>query len=435
VLLGWDKDVVSVTDIDCGLFTISATVRVLMSNSSFRITTCYGPADDRRKEMMMLKPTAEMAWLITGDFNLIYQASDKNNLNLNRRLMGKFRAAIDECELLEICLHNRRFTWSNERENPTMVRLDRAFCNSDWELMFPNFALNAVSAGTSDHCPIVLMHQDRVPRKASFKFEDHWLHVQGFREAVQQAWVKEHRGPALSVLRSKLDDTAKALRAWSKPLFSNVRLQLHITLEVILRLDTAQEGRQLSSNEQTLKRDLKLRALGLAAVERSRRKQASRINWLKSGDACTRFFHLKMNARRRRKYIYSLRRQDGTLTWNNQEKEEIIHGYFSGLIGNKVPRTRTVNWDRLALSTIQVTPGLELDRPFTETEIESAIKSLPTGKAPGPDGFTAEFYKHCWDIIKHDILSAFHSIQILQCDHLLSRASSPRVAGPRLRSS
>jgi hypothetical protein len=90
-------------------------------------------------------------------------------------------------------------------------------------------------------------------------------------------------------------------------------------LEVILRLDTAQEGRQLSSNEQTLKRDLKLRALGLAAVERSRRKQASRINWLKSGDVCTRFFHLKMNARRRRKYIYSLRRQDGTLTWNNQD--------------------------------------------------------------------------------------------------------------------
>jgi hypothetical protein len=124
-----DKDVVSVTDVDCRLFTISATVQVLMSNTSFRITTCYGPADDRRKEeflqeMMMLKPSAGVAWLITGDFNLIYQASDKNNLNLNRRLMGKFRAAIDDCELLEICLHNRMFTWSNERENPTMVRLD-----------------------------------------------------------------------------------------------------------------------------------------------------------------------------------------------------------------------------------------------------------------------------------------------------------------------
>jgi exonuclease III len=139
VLLGWDKDVVVVSDLKHRLFTISAIVKVLMSDSSFKITTCYGPADGKRKEeflleMLTLKPASGVPWLITRDFNLIYQASDKNNLNLNRRLMGKFRTTIDDCELLEICLHNRKFTWSNKRENPTLVRLDRAFCNSDWEL-------------------------------------------------------------------------------------------------------------------------------------------------------------------------------------------------------------------------------------------------------------------------------------------------------------
>jgi exonuclease III len=163
-----------------------------MSNMNFMITTCYGPADDDRKEeflqeMLALKPAAGTPWLITGDFNLIYQASDKNNLNLNRRLMGKFRAAIDACELLELCLHNRRFTWSNERQNPTLVRLYRAFCNGDWEMIFPGYVLNALSTGVSDHCPIFLTRQDRIPRKASFKFENHWLHTQGFRDVVQQA--------------------------------------------------------------------------------------------------------------------------------------------------------------------------------------------------------------------------------------------------------
>lgn len=77
VLLGWDKDIVSMSDIEHRLFTISATVTVLMSNMTFKITTCYGPADDKRKEeflqeMLMSKPAAGVPWLITGDFNLIY---------------------------------------------------------------------------------------------------------------------------------------------------------------------------------------------------------------------------------------------------------------------------------------------------------------------------------------------------------------------------
>lgn len=30
-------------------------------------------------------------WLVLGDFNMILWAADKNNSNLNRRMMGKFR--------------------------------------------------------------------------------------------------------------------------------------------------------------------------------------------------------------------------------------------------------------------------------------------------------------------------------------------------------
>jgi hypothetical protein len=37
-----------------------------------------------------------------GDFNLIYNDEDKNNTNLNRAMMGKFRRLINDLSIKEI---------------------------------------------------------------------------------------------------------------------------------------------------------------------------------------------------------------------------------------------------------------------------------------------------------------------------------------------
>jgi exonuclease III len=104
VAIFWDDSIVTLSNQDILRFSVSATVTILRTGTSFLLSSVYGPADDERKpdflqEMTALRPVNSQHWLIAGDFNLIYEARDKNNTTLNRRLMGQFRAAINLAEL------------------------------------------------------------------------------------------------------------------------------------------------------------------------------------------------------------------------------------------------------------------------------------------------------------------------------------------------
>jgi hypothetical protein len=52
-----------------------------------------------------------------------------------------------------------------------------------------------------------------------------------------------------------------------------------------------------------------------------------------------------------------------------------------------------------------------LTRDFSEEEVREAIMQMERNKAPGPDGFPAEFYQKFWDVIKMDLMAMFIQLQ------------------------
>ena len=108
--------------------TVSTTLTMMADNKKWSLTGVYGPQSDNEKVLFMqeitgLKQLMLPAWLILGDFNLIYRAQDKNNGRLNLPMLNGFRSTIDNLLLAPIELQGKKYTWCNDQKTPTMTKI------------------------------------------------------------------------------------------------------------------------------------------------------------------------------------------------------------------------------------------------------------------------------------------------------------------------
>ena len=122
------------------------------------------------------------------------------------------------------------------------------------------------------------------------------------------------------------------------------------------------------------------------------------------------------NGRHRKKYIHSLNQDEGIIEGQNDLKNYITN-YYKTLFGP--PEDGHLTLDESQIGDIpEVSPeeNTFLTAPFTEVEVRQAIFQMEHNKAPGPDGFSAEFYQNFWDVIKDDLMELFMALQGGQLD-------------------
>ncbi|KAA0039770.1 LINE-1 retrotransposable element ORF2 protein [Cucumis melo var. makuwa] len=321
--------------------------------------------------------------------------------------MRCFNKFIADSNLIDPPLSNAKFTWSNLRVHPVLSRIDRFLYTTNWENLFTAHYSKTLSRVTSDHFPIVLESSLISWGPSPFKLINVHLKEPWFKNNVTNWWknLRQEGHPGFSFMR-KLKQLSTIIRneqrknkcysdedknAWIKEIDSIDRLEAEGNL-----------SEELSLRRTRLKADVLMSGFKEAQIW----YQKSKRLWITEGDENTSFFHKICSARQRRSIISNINSVDGVPCSTNESIAKAFLDHFEDIYkggGEESP------WliDNLNWSPISTNQAQNLCSMFTEEEIHEALTAFSNNKSPGPDGFTMEFYKSTWSVLKEEILNIF----------------------------
>ena len=139
------------------------------------------------------------------------------------------------------------------------------------------------------------------------------------------------------------------------------------------------------------------------------------INWFQRAktrdflqeDSNTKYFKMVTNGKRRKTRIFRLEQEEGVIE-GEENLRKYIKNYYKSRFGdievNKLFLDESVKED---ITHVAKEENRLLIEEFTEKEVRDAIFQMKHNKAPGPDGFPAEFYQVFWSLIKEDVIAMF----------------------------
>ena len=200
-------------------------------NGPWLISFVYGPLNHSNRGLFWeaiekVGDAFSGGWLCIGDFNHVFsQANKKGGKPVSNSSRGVPNEAIDKKGLIDLQFSGNPYTWSNKREGFANIkeRLDKAFANEIWRLIFPRAVGHNLPTSTSDHSPIVLFTEgEQRYAKKPFKFEEAWTRDETSFFVVEKAWRYDVNGTPLFKVCRKIKETKKEFKRWNKEWFGNI---------------------------------------------------------------------------------------------------------------------------------------------------------------------------------------------------------------------
>ncbi|XP_038990688.1 uncharacterized protein LOC120113688 [Hibiscus syriacus] len=312
--------------------------------------------------------------------------------------MRDFQDVLSDIDLFDHPYFGPTISWSNKQQNSFLARkLDRVLINQNWINSFHSSHVEFLAPGISDHCMALL-------------------------------WTRKE------ILFSKLKRFKNHLKGLNNSFFSDLSMRVKLK-------KTEFEHQQLKTLKGEADFDLEIplqKVLNfLEETESMFFRQKTKVQWIKDGDKCTKFFHSAIAKKHKRKTIRQLIDDQGNRLENFDDISSEVIKFFTNLLGTSGPMVKSVDSDllnNLLQSALSVDQAANLIKVISKEEIKDGFFTQGNDKAPGPDSYSPLFFKKSWPIIENDINAVvqqfFKESFLLPVFNATSIALIPEIPNP-----
>lgn len=386
----------------------------ISSRKNCWLLNIYAPQELHRKEKLwsnilrLMEEVTDTWWIYFGDFNAVRSSEERLGSIFCHRTASRFNNFIHESGLVELNLGGRRFTYMSS-DCGKHSKLDRFLVSPEMLNTWPDLKATVLNRLYSDHSPILLSTGVIDFGPYPFRFFNTWLSDPKLEELVSEIWGSGlavtfpcNLSP-VSALAGKLKQLKCKIREWRMVENDKNTKDSSELRKRIEKIDLQAELGQCSQESAKLRMEAIQKLKELEAIRILDLKQKSRVRWALEGDENSRYFHVIINRNIRVQRLNGLNIGGHWITDPGQIKDNIVKFFESKFMEPDPHRPRFICDKFRKLNEAQKE---YLESPISLDEIKTAVWRCGANKAPGPDGYSIEFFRKFWDHVKTDMYMA-----------------------------
>ncbi|GKC27774.1 RNA-directed DNA polymerase, eukaryota, reverse transcriptase zinc-binding domain protein [Tanacetum coccineum] len=383
IVVGWKNSRVNVIPIITSRQCLFCAIENLNNGKKLFYSFVYAANSgiERRalwKELHVSKGIAvNHPWMLLGYFNVTLKVEEHSaGGSFMSQDMNEFRECVNEIEVEDVCCSGLFFTWIKSPSKPStsiLKKLDRVLANEEFISSFSQARAKFLPYLVCDHSLVVCCIPNDLIKKVAKKLK----------------LLKPYMNKINWKNRNLFDNVLK-FREKLKELQTLVDSDPH-------NVDLKKAEAVCYDEYQTAIQD-----------ECKLLHQQAKVEWLSEGDKNSAYFHKIVKSRKHSSKIMAV--YDDAV-----DQLEDMSSLFTNTL------------------TSEDTDGVIM--LVTDKEIQEAIFDIGDNKAPGPDGYTAKFFKKAWKIIGEDVRLAVR--EFFQTGKLIGQINAtlislvPKIKQPR----